>query len=336
MTTGLRVGIVGTGGLGTHLGRALNETTTGRVVAIADVAEKSRNRAGKRLDVPESARYEEYEAMLDAVELDAVFIATPHALHYEQAVTAMERDLHVLCEKPLTVDLEEARDLVRRDEHREEVLMVGYQRHIEGPYVAAREQVEAWDDHPKFVTAEITQDWIESQKGAWRSDPALSGGGQLYDTGSHIVDVVLWVTGLKPTAVNASMVFWDEDPDVDTQAALTVEFEEEAAASISVSGDAPEVREHHRFWGDEGAVYIDGRGWNDRVVHTVAPDGAERYPGATDRYPNKVAAFVEAVEEGTEPPSTPRDALKVTAVTEAAYQSARTGERVEIDLDSDP
>ena len=329
---GLRVGVVGTGTLGTGLGRALNGTTTGRVVAIADVAEDSRTRAGDRLDVSAERRYEVYGEMLDDADLDAVFVATPHALHYEQVVAAMDRDLHVLCEKPLTVSLETARDLVERDEAREEVLMVGYQRHIEGPYVAAREAVESWDGQPTFVTAEITQNWISGQRGSWRANPALSGGGQLFDTGSHIIDAVLWITGLEPTAVTASMVFQGENDGVDTQATLTVEFEADAAATIAVSGDAPRVREHHRFWGDDGAVYVDGRGWNDRTVHTVDTDGAERHPRIEDRYPNKVVAFVEAVEEGVEPPATPRDALKVTAVTEAAYRAARTGERVDLDL----
>ena len=302
------------------------------VVALADVSRESRQQAGKRLDVPADAQYEDYEAMLDAGDLDAVMIATPHTLHYDQTVAAMERDLHVLCEKPLTTDLEDARDLVARDADREEILQVGYQRHIEGPYVAARERLEAFDGPPKFVTAEVTQNWIESQRGTWRSNPELSGGGQLYDTGSHVVDAVLWTTGLQPTAVTASMVFWEEDPDVDVQAALTVEFEADAVATISVSGDAPVVREHHRYWGDDGAVYVDGRGWNDREVHFVDPDGAERYPRATDRYPNKVVAFVEAIQEGADPVATPRDALAVTAVTEAAYESAKTGERVELDL----
>jgi len=330
--TNLRTGVIGTGGLGTHLGAMMEEIPGGEVVAIAEVSEEARTRAGTRLDAPENARYGDHEAMLESVDLDAVLIATPHTLHYEQVLAAMEHDLHVLCEKPLTTDLETARDLVERDENREEILQVGYQRHIEGPYVAAREQVAESGGHPTFVTAEITQNWIQSQKGAWRANPDLSGGGQLYDTGSHVIDAVLWVTGLEPTAVTASMVFWEEDPRVDTQATLTVEFAEEAVASIAVSGDAPEVREHHRYWGDDGAVYVDGRAWNDREVHFVDPDGAQRYPGTPDRYPNKVVAFVESIREGTEPVATSRDALAVTAVTEAAYESARTDRRVELDL----
>ncbi|MEF8884175.1 MAG: Gfo/Idh/MocA family oxidoreductase [Haloarculaceae archaeon] len=328
----LRAGVVGVGGLGTRLGAALEASAAGAVAAVADVDEAARERAGEAFDVPARARFAEYERMLDETDLDAVVIATPHTLHYDQVVAAMERDLHVLCEKPLTTDLADARDLVARDRRRDEVLMVGYQRHIQGPYVAAREVVDSFDGPPKFVTAEITQNWIASQKNAWRANPDLSGGGQLYDTGSHVLDFLLWATGLEPTAVDASMVFWDDERRVDTQASLAVEFETDAVASVAVSGDAPQVREHHRIWGDDGAVYVDGRGWNDRQVRVVDESGAERFPRTTDRYPNKVEAFLEAVAEGTEPPSTAEHALCVTAVTEAAYESARTGEQVDVDL----
>lgn len=302
------------------------------VVALADVSEENRSRAGQRLNVPVASRYEDYEAMLNAGGLDAVIIATPHALHYDQAVAAMGHDLHVLCEKPLTTDLADGRDLVDRDESREEIFQVGYQRHIEGPFVAARDRIAAFDDPPAFVTAEITQNWIQHASGTWRTNPDLSGGGQLYDTGSHVIDAVLWTTGREPTAVTASMVFWDENPGVDTQATLTVEFEGDAVATIAVSGDSPVVREHHRYWGDDGGVYIDGRGWTDREMYFVDPEGAEHFPGVSNTYPNKVAAFVDSIREGTESVATPRDALAVTAVTEAAYQSAKTGERVEINL----
>jgi predicted dehydrogenase len=209
---------------------------------------------------------------------------------------------------------------------------VGYQRHTWGPYVVARDRLDAFEN-VRFVTASITQNWIDEHRSTWRADPDLSGGGQLYDTGSHVVDFVLWASGLTPMAVDASMIFWDEDRRVDTQATLNVEFAEDAVASIAVSGDAPQVREHLRFWGGDGAVYVDGRGWNDREIRTVAPDGAERYPpSAVDDLPaNKIEAFVAAIRDGTEPPATARDAYLTTAVTEAAYESARTGERIEID-----
>jgi predicted dehydrogenase len=333
MSDALRLGIVGTGGLGTHLGEQALAVPDCSVVAIAEIAPDTRAAAGDSLGVPADARYEDYKAMLDAEALDAVIIATPHTLHYEQILACMDRDLHVLCEKPLTTDRERARDLVARDEAREETLMVGYQRHVEGPYVTAREQLRAMDGDPTILTASVTQNWIEMHHDEWRANPELSGGGQLYDTGSHIVDFLLWTTGLTPSSVSASMVFWDDAEEVDVQATLDVEFEEGAVATVAVSGDAPAVREHHRYWTDDGAVCVDGRGWNDRTVHVVEANGAERYPHVQSAASNKVAAFVESIREGTEPPATARHAFAVTALTEAAYESAHTGERVAVDLD---
>lgn len=332
MSTPLRVGIMGVGGLGSNHGRRVNETTHATVTAIADISEANLQSAGKALDVEPGSRYEDYEVMLAEESLDAVIIATPHTLHYEQCVAALERGLHVLCEKPLATDLERARDLHERSQAGDELLMVGYQRHIEGPYVKAREVIEGFAGHPKFITASITQNWIDSQQGTWRVNPDLSGGGQLYDTGSHIIDVVLWATDLTPTAVTGSMVFADDENRVDSQATLTVEFAEPAVATIAVSGDSPEVREHHRFWTDDGAVYIDGRGWNAREVRVIDPDGAERYPRVQDAFTNKIVSFFEAIEQDKTPPATTKDALEVTAVTEAAYEAARTGSRVDIDL----
>lgn len=331
MTESIRTGLVGAGGLGTRLATMAANDARGTVEAIVEIDDDRREQVGDQLGVPADRRFTDDPALYDAVDLDAVLIATPHALHYDQIVRAIEHDVHVLCEKPLTVDLEHARDLRERDAGTDRVVMVGYQRHIQGPYYGAREHVRSWDDHPKFITAQITQNWINSQRGSWRTNPELSGGGQLYDTGSHILDVVLWASGLTPTAVTASMVRWDEDPDVDIQAAVTIEFAEDAVASVAVSGDAPTVREHHRMWGDEGAVAIDGIGWNDRVLRTIDPDGAERQPGVRDRVTNKVVAFLDAIETGEAPPSTTEHAFDVTAVTEAAYEADRTGERVTID-----
>ncbi len=332
MAEHLRAGVIGAGNLGTGLGERFQDRPGAEVVALADVSEENRTQAGQRLDVPAASRHQDHKAMLEAADIDAVIIATPHALHHDQAVAAMERDLHVLCEKPLTTDLADARDIVDRDESREELFQVGYQRHTEGPFVAARNRIAGFDDPPAFVTAEITQNWLRYSTGTWRVNPELSGGGQLYDTGGHVIDAVLWTTGLTPTAVTASMVFWDEDPDVDTQATLTIEFAEDTVATIAVSGDSPTVREHHRYWGDDGGIYIDGRSWNDREFRVVDPDGSERFPGVADTYPDKVTAFVDSIRKGTGSVATPRDALAVTAVTEAAYESAKTGERIELTL----
>ena len=331
----LRVGVIGGGYIGTTVGGLFNQDPRATVTALTDVDPETRRSAGEQLYVGEGSRYEDFYEMLDAEELDAVLIGTPHTLHHEQVTAALDRGLHVLCDKPLTTDLEKARDLTERAEAGEEVLMVGYQRHLNPAFQTARERFQNGGD-PQFVSAEITQDWIRRFEDTWRTNPDLSGGGNLYDTGSHLIDGVLWTTGLAPASVSAEMVFADDEGRVDERAILTVEFESGAHGTISVHSDAPCVREHIHVWDDDGAVYLEGRQWEERQMKEIDSESTTVIPyidRSTQR--NKAEVFVDCVERGEEPPATARDALAVTALTEAAYESARSGERVAVDVDLD-
>ncbi|MCU4741030.1 Gfo/Idh/MocA family oxidoreductase [Natronoglomus mannanivorans] len=329
-----RIGITGTGGLGMHLGREFGGVEGAEIAAIADISDENRTSAGEAFDVPEAHRYEDHETMLEEADLDGVAIATPHTLHYEQTVAALERGIDTLCEKPLCTDIDDAMDLAVRAEASDTVLMVGYQRHLDPAFKAARDALETRVGEPAYITAEITQNWLSEQEGTWRTNPDLSGGGQLYDTGSHLLDVVLWTTGLTPVAVDAQMHFHDEAERVDTHAALNVTFENGAVASISVSGDTHRTHEHLHVWGEKGGFYVDGQEW-DAPELAFIDDSNDYYRPHLDRWNagNKAEVFVDLIVNGGTPPSTARDALTVTAVTEAAYESARTGETVELDLE---
>ena len=327
------VGIVGTGFVGKEIGKHLRDSAAANVRALSDVNEANLREAGEILGVSAETQFFEYEEMLETGPLDAVVVTTPHCFHYDHVTAALEHDTHVLCEKPLTIDLDEARDLARRAEESDQTVMVGYQRHLGPAYRGARSEIRERSLDPTFVTAEITQNWISKFAETWRADPDLSGGGQLYDTGSHLIDAVLWVTGLTPTAVSAEIEFHDDEERVDTQAMINVRFENGAVANIAVSGDTPCTREHIHVWGDEGGLFISGREWNERDLTFVEHDGDE-VPIEPQSPPeeHKVDAFLESIRTSEEPPAMARDALHVTAVTEAAYESARTGERVSIDL----
>lgn len=328
------IGIVGVGLLGRAIGEQFMTRPDASVTAVADVSDEARSEGGKALAVPVESQYADYEAMFDAEDLDGVVITTPHALHYEQVSTALDRGFHVLCEKPLVLNVDEAVELRDRAAKAGLVLMVGFQRHQDSSFQGARERY--WPDGPdiEFVTAEITQPWFDSFSGSWRTNTDLSGGGFLVDTGRHVVDALLWVTGLTPLAVTAQMAFREDG--VDERANLYVEFDGGATAHISVYGDAPAVREAHHVWDAEGAAYIEGRGWDGQSLTTIDADGTEHTP-LLDRNsePNKAEAFLECVETGEEPPATPTDAIRVTALIEAAYESAQTGERVEVSLPDD-
>lgn len=320
----VRVGIVGGGYIGRTVGEQFRADENARVAALVDIDERTLESTGEKLGVPAESRYECYGAMLDDEDIDAVLIGTPHTLHYEQILTAMDYDLHILCDKPLTTDLDDARDLVARDKTRKEVLMVGYQRHLYRAFVETRERLMNAGRVPDWITSEISQDWIDRFEGTWRMNPDLSGGGYLYDTGSHLLDSILWSTGLTPTAVAAEMDFVDDERRVDGRAHLTIRFEEGTTASVTCSGETPCMREHIHIWDKEGAVYLDSQDWEANEFMEIDAESGEHRP-RLDRgsLPNKAEAFVESVRDGKEPPATALDGLRVTAVTEAAYESAR-------------
>lgn len=328
----LRTGIIGMGFLGKVTARELGRSESGELAGITDVNEENLHAAGEEFNLSDAARYTDYKEMIRNEDLDAIAVTTPHGLHAEQLLTGLEQGLHVLCEKPMCTSLEDAHEIVDRVEQSDKTVMLGYQRHLASAFIEAREY---WNDNertPDFVTAEVTQDWINAVEGSWKANPDLSGGGQLYDTGSHLVDSVLWMTGLTPTSVSADMIFHDDAERVDTQATLTVQFEEDAVASIAVSGDTPRVDEHIRIWGEDGATCIDGREWNPRLYREIDSEGTIIDPNVSPgSVQPKTEAFIEAIRQGSEPPATVYDGLAATALTEAAYEAARTGERVNID-----
>lgn len=329
-----QMAVLGAGGLGRLLGTQIRRQPSANLVALSDISAASREAAGAVLDIPPEARYETLDDLLDGEPLDALVIATPHTLHCEQIHAALDRGIDVLCEKPLVTDLEDARDIHHRVESSDAVLMVGYQRHLEPEFRYARRRWEDGENEPTFISAEITEHWLEPNVGTWRVDRSLSGGGFVYDTGNHVIDAVLWATELTPATVVANMDF--AEASIDVRANLTVTFEEGATAHLSFHADTPRVTERMQGWDATGGVRIEGREWRDRSITVVDEDGSEVDPylesrdSAYERLRTKLDAFVDAIEGIEPPPATTRDALRTTAVTEAAYESARTGEPISV------
>jgi predicted dehydrogenase len=144
------------------------------------------------------------------------------------------------------------------------------------------------------------------------------------------------MSDLTPTTVEADMDF--EMEGVDTRGNLTIEFENGANAHLSFHADVPRVTERLQGWDSDGGVRIKGREWGDRRITVIEEDGSEADPYLSERDSayedtrSKLDGFVEAIE-GTAPnPATAEDAMRAVAMTEAAYESARTGEPVSVEL----
>lgn len=322
-----RIAVVGLGGLGRLQAEACERIDGAEVVAGADVSESIRSEFGDALGVP---TYDSHEALLDAESVDAAFIATPHTLHYEQAVAFLEADCHVHLEKPMVVRTAHGVDLIERAAAAGLALQVGYQRHFHPGYRELRDVVQERIGAVHMASCYLGQDWIDGQEGTWRTDPGLSGGGQLSDSGSHLLDALLWTTDARPVTVAAVMDDQGHEVDVNSAVAATLEGPDGViTASIGVSGDGPGFQEGLHFRGTEGVV-----SYRDDTITLRRSDGPTytatvESPGWQELTTEKLRAFVEAARGERDVAVPGSQALGVTALTEAAYEARDGGQTVD-------
>lgn len=305
------------------------------LIVGADIADAGRQEFEDRFDAP---TYEDYEIMLDehGQNLDAVNIVTPHTLHYEQAMSCLERDLHVFLEKPLVTDVHDAQTLVEKADESELVLVVGYQRHYHPVYERIKEVVDSGRiGQIHAANCYLGQNWIRKFTDAWRTNPALSGGGQLYDSGSHLLDTLLWTTNTTPVSVAATMDYREHNADVNSALALQLERDgRPVTASLLVTADGtedPGTYEGLTIWGTEGRLTYS----RDQLIVTERGEEPEEIPLEEDvsfKYllNRKLTDFVEAVR-GEHPPTVPGSfGQSVVALTEAAYEAYETESTVDV------
>jgi predicted dehydrogenase len=319
----LTVGSIGTGGLALMEAEILDDLDGVDVVAGADIAADAREAFAESVG---GRTYEDFREMLAAEDLDAVNVCTPHALHYEQASVAIEAGCHVHVEKPMVTDTADGHALIAAAEDADVCLQVGYQRHFHPGYAELKRVLDSGRiGELHMVSCYLAQDWISGQAGEWRTNPDLSGGGQLFDSGQHLLDAMLWTTDTVPGDVAAVMDDREHDVDVNSALAVTLEGSERPiTASVGVSADGVDFEEGIVIWGTEGRVEYAGG------TLTVVENGqtyVSDIAGETDFSAltrEKLAAFVDAVRGERDVAVTGADGLRVTALTEAAYEARET------------
>jgi len=331
MAKQVKIGLVGCGGIMHWHVSNYREIKQAKLVALCDTSPKMLDRmAEKHPEVAGLPRFRDYRKMIADVALDGVVIATPHTLHFQQIMACLDAGLHVLTEKPMVCAVADAKQVMKKAQQKRKVVMISYQRHFQAAFRLARKLIaEGKLGRLTFVSALQGQEWLRGTKGTWRQKAALSGGGQLNDSGSHLVDIILWVTGLVPESVFARID--NRGTEVDILSAVTMRFQGGAIGAMAVVGDAPGWWEEITFYGEEGALYIrDGKllhsrrkkqGWG---AETTDITNKLKYTGNFDRN------FVDSMLGKAEPQTPPVCGLRVMQLTEAAWESGKTGQVVKV------
>lgn len=307
----IRVGIIGAGKMGLSHYAIVNAHPEASVVAVCDTSRYVLSVLRKYAGV---ATYRSHQEMIDEAGLDALIVATPTSTHFPCARYALEKDLHLFVEKPLTLSPAESRVLAELATQRKRVCQVGFHNRFIGTFQEARRLIRAGalGAVSRIEGRAFGQVVVREQGSTWRSKRS-EGGGCLHDYACHVVDLMNFVVGPPATVIRARL---ERIFSADVEDAVHAEFSYANGASgvvetnwsdekfrkmtttIAVQGSDGELvadRQEIRVRLREGASR-EGcpEGWTTRYITDLQTPVAFYLRG--EEYSAQIDAFVAAIQ----------------------------------------
>ena len=230
--------------------------------------------------------------------IDAVYVASPVALHAEHTIASLRAGRHVLCEKPVALDFAQAESMAEAARQSGRLLGIAYYRRIYPKLLRARQLIsEGAIGQPVLVEANY-HGWLESPDRAWLKDPAIAGGGPLYDVGSHRIDACNFLFG-RPQRATGLLSNAVHQLAVEDSATTLIEYAGGIHAVIDVRWNSRMPRDQFLVIGSEGEISLDPL--NGPALRLLASDGSlteEQLPANANVHYPAVENFVAAVLDG--------------------------------------
>jgi len=260
-------------------------------------------------------------------DVDAVFVASPDALHCADVLTAVQHRKPVLCEKPMAMNPGEARTMVETARKVGVTLGVAHVMRFEESVKFIRDRIAAGAvGRPQVARADFFVPMLTSAR-TWVNDPKLAAGGPLSDIGVHCIDTLRFVLGDEVCAVSAG-AHYDSHGVMEASAATVLEFGKGTVATVSVSARSP-YQTFLEVAGETGVLSALYALTIERPVSVELRRGFEvverREVSNAYAYAAQVDAFAAAIEEGRDFEVPGEEGLKNQLVLDAAFRSLKSG-----------
>ncbi len=242
MTQPIRTAIVGCGEMAQHhIDQMLQQLDSTSINVLCDpnpaALEKTKQKFKQAGLKPPPGRLSLEALLADFGEaLDAAFIITPHAFHHDQTVACMEAGLDVLLEKPMVINTTQARSLIETRDRSGRLLVIAFTGSLSPEIRSAARLLQSGELGQILNISAVTwQGWKELCLGTWRMDPAISGGGFMFDTGAHLLNTVTDLAG--EGFVEVAAWFDQRGADVDILAAAMGRLKSGAMVTLNGCGE---------------------------------------------------------------------------------------------------
>ena len=353
----LKIGIIGCGGIATqkHM-PALSKLKNVELVAFCDIIEERAQKACKNFGTAEAKVYTDYKELLKDETIEVIHVCTPNRSHSFISIDAMEAGKHVMCEKPMAKTSEEALAMVEAAKRTGKKLTIGYQnRYREDSMYLKRACEDDAFGEVYYAKAHALRRRAVPTWGVFLNEEE-QGGGPLIDIGTHALDLTLWMmNNYEPELVVGSVfkklgnqtetanAWGDWDPAeytvedsafgfIKMKNGATIVLESSWALNTLDVGEAQTSLCGTKAGADmKDGLRINGVKYNKQYIEKpgLGAGGVDFYDGkALEPQDVEAKMWIDAILNDTDVLVKPEEALVVTQILEAIYESAKTGKPV--------
>jgi glucose-fructose oxidoreductase len=327
----IRYAVVGLG----HIAQAAvlpafaHAKTNSRLTALVSDDARKRRLVGRKYRVDRTYSYDEYDDCLEQV--DAVYIALPNSMHAEYTIRAAEAGVHVLCEKPMAVTVDECTAMIDACRAHRVKLMIAYRLHFEEINLGVIDLVRKGRiGSPKFFNSSFSMTVRDDNI---RTDREL-GGGTLYDIGVYCINAARHVFRSEPKEVMATSVNSGAAKvrEIDESTGALLRFDGERVAAFVTSFNAADVASY-RIVGTKGQIHVDpAYEYAEGLGYELTAGGrtVRKRIGKRDQFAPELVYFSDCILRDRSPEPSGEEGLQDVRIVQALYESAETGKAVQI------
>lgn len=315
--TKIKFGLVGAGAIANAYVQAFRNSNYGQLVAIADVRPQAAKTLAQGANCPS---YDDHQAMVRGAELDAVIICTPPSTHLDIALDFIEQGIHVLCEKPLSIDSLSASKMLQASQKQGVLLTMASKFRYVQDVIKAKSLVDsgAIGEIVLFENAFTSRVDMSSR---WNSDPKISGGGVLIDNGTHSVDITRYFLGALAEVQVVEGKRIQKLPVEDT-VRIFVKSKSGVMGNIDLSWSINKELDYFlRIYGSQGTISV---GWQESKYRQSPQDDWVVFGTGYNKiqaFQSQIDNFSRAIVGQDDLLITAEDAIASVETIEAAYNA---------------